>query len=457
MTVQGREHRAIRRIALVNTADVGGGAERVASDLFQSYQSLGYEVRFVVGKKRTQNPHVLRLHNTPYRSLWTKGLWYIASHLPWKSNGSVQTLRSLLLVLARPHHWRERRRGHETFDYPATQHLLDVLTWRPDVVHLHNLHGGYFDLRYLPILSRRVPLFITLHDMWMFTGHCAHSFGCERWRTGCGACPDLTIHPPLQRDGTQFNLARKKEIYRRSILHVASPSHWLLDKAKTSVLAAGAHDFRVLPNGVDTTIFRPGSRKEARQQLGLPEDCVIVLSVGNRMRRTRWRDYGMAFSVGKTIAEHEHRRIIMVFLGEDAELERHGNLTIIFERTANVQRMARYYQAADVYLHPALVDNFPLSVLEAMASGTPVVATKVGGIPEQVVNGTTGFLVPPRDVRAAQGAVLRLLQDDGLWHRLSTASATRVLEHFTLAHQTYQYLRWYQEVLDRGGIKGRPL
>jgi hypothetical protein len=75
-------------------------------------------------------------------------------------------------------------------DDPGTWELLRrVRADPPDVIHAHNLRGGYFDLRALPELSRVAPLVLTMHDMWLITSHVAHSFECERWRTGCGECP----------------------------------------------------------------------------------------------------------------------------------------------------------------------------------------------------------------------------------------------------------------------------
>ena len=90
--------------------------------------------------------------------------------------------------------------GLENFNFPGSRGLLCLMSPRPGVVHCHNLHGGYFDLRFLPKLSARVPTLLTLHDAWLLGGPSAHSFGCERWTTGCGPCPDFTIPPAIPVD-----------------------------------------------------------------------------------------------------------------------------------------------------------------------------------------------------------------------------------------------------------------
>ena len=155
----------------------------------------------------------------------------------------VPALRPVRRALRSPHpigFLRAWRAGREFFDYPGTRSLLSLTTFRPDLVHLHNLHAEYFDLRYLPELSTTVPVAMTLHDEWTYTGHCAYTMGIDRWQTGCGGCPDLRIYPKIAHDGTHENWLAKQAIYERSRLYVSAPSSWLLDRARRSMLADGS-------------------------------------------------------------------------------------------------------------------------------------------------------------------------------------------------------------------------
>src|SRR5205823_11441286 len=136
--------------------------------------------------------------------------------------------------------------------------------WTPDVVHVHNLHGGYFDLRVLPELAGRSRLVATLHDAWLLTGHCAHPLGSDGWLRGCGNCPHLDTYPALLRDGTASNLARKRSIYEQLELTVVTPSRWLMDMVERSVLGPSAVRREVIPNGVDLSVFAPGERAADR-------------------------------------------------------------------------------------------------------------------------------------------------------------------------------------------------
>ncbi|HEY3353243.1 MAG TPA: glycosyltransferase, partial [Polyangia bacterium] len=329
---------------------------------------------------------------------------------------------------------------------------LDLVPLVPDVIHCHNLHNDYFDLRALPRLSRRRPLVLTLHDAWLLTGHCAHSLDCERWTSGCGHCPRLDVYPRLWRDGTAGNWARKQALAAASRLFVTAPSRWLLDRVQRSLLAPGVVDSRVIPNGVDTDRFQPAARPAARAALGLPRAPLMLLFIAEEMRRNPWKDYAtLREACARVAAAVPDRRVLLVGLGDARDAtERAGNLEVrLLRYEDDLARVARYYQAADVYLHASRADTFPYAVLEAMACGTPVVATAVGGIPEQLDDGATGRLVPPGDAAAMAAAVLDLARDPAKRAAFGTAAVAAVRRRFGLARCVDEYLAWYESVATR--------
>jgi glycosyltransferase involved in cell wall biosynthesis len=339
--------------------------------------------------------------------------------------------------------------GVEDFHFPGTARLL-TLTWpRPDIVHCHNLHGDYFDLRMLPWLSQQVPLVLTLHDAWLLSGHCAHSFGCEKWKIGCGHCPDLTIYPALHRDATAHNWRRKREIYTRSRLYVATPSRWLMQKVEQSMLALAVVEARVLPNGVDLSVFHPADRREARAALGIPQDVKVLLVTGVQLRQNIWKDYStLRDAVALTSERLYGEGLLLIALGEDAPPERIGQAEIrSIPYQADRATVARYYQAADVYVHAARADTFPNAVLEALACGRPVVATAVGGIPEQVDDTRTGFLVSAGDAQGLAARIMQVLSDDALQQGMGMQAAQTARQQFDFDRQVDAYLNWYAELV----------
>jgi glycosyltransferase involved in cell wall biosynthesis len=360
--------------------------------------------------------------------------------------------------------------GLENFDFPGTAELLSLSPQRPDLVHCHNLHGGYFDLRYLPKLSRTVPTFLTLHDAWLLSGHCAHSFACERWRTGCGHCPDLSIPPAMPADRTAENWARKAKIYRRSRLLVAAPSKWLMSKIEGSMLLPGIVESRVIPNGIDLRVFDAREdRGAARQALGIKPDAFVLVFAANGIRENVWKDIDTlrtALGVASNRLGGAAPKLHLLALGENAPAERLGSAMVEFvSYVSDPLSLARYYRAADLYVHAARADTFPNTVLEALACGTPVVATAVGGIPEQVRSlslpgadagvghydetTATGVLTPAADGESMAAAIEHLARNEVLLASLRKNARRDAERRFDLDRQVDEYIEWYRAQLER--------
>lgn len=438
--------RAPLRILQVSTADIQGGAEAVAFNLLAAYRERGHVSRLAVGEKHTNDPDVWELPDERERSSWSsfwRDVGGRGASLPAES-AARSALRRVAAALADPGSRIDYFLGRENFRFPGTRGLLAADGGSPDVFHAHNLHGDYFDLRLLPAISRLAPLVLTLHDAWLLSGHCAHSLGCERWRIGCGVCPDLSIYPTVRRDWTRHNFRRKRSIFERSRLHVATPSRWLMRKVEDSVLAAGVKEGRIIPNGVDLSVFRPGSSREARLALGLPLETPVLLATAADLSHSVWKDFPTLRAAVSLLADRRAGPLLVIVLGPALPPERLGGVEIRFvayER--DPVTVAGYYRAADAYVHTVRADTFPLAVLEALACGTPVIASDVGGIPEQVEDGATGLLVPPRDPSELAARLELLLEDEPLRRRLGEAGAARARASFDFKRQVDAYLDWY--------------
>ncbi len=109
--------------------------------------------------------------------------------------------------------------------------------------------------------------------------------------------------------------------------------------------------------------------------------------------------------------------------------------------------VSRYMREADIFTLPSRAENQPLSILEAMAHGLPVVSTRVGAIPEQVLDGESGLLVPPGDVQALADALARLVRDAGLRTAMGAAGKRHFARHYSLAACADRFAALYRSLL----------
>jgi glycosyltransferase involved in cell wall biosynthesis len=335
--------------------------------------------------------------------------------------------------------------GYENSHFPGTYSLLNLPPQCPDLLHCHSLQRGYFELEALPSLSWQIPTVLTLHDAWLLSGHCTHPFGCERWRTGCGECPDLTIPPALLRDGTAQNWQRKRNIFAASRLWIAADSKWLLEKVQSSMLSYV--EARVIYPGIDLETFHPGDKLQARVELDLPPDASILLFVAHRARRNPWKDYNLLQQMIMRVREQVEGEVILLVIGDPASnaLSVHDGEWLAGPVESSLQ-LARYYRAADIYVHATHVETFGLTLVEAMASGIPIVATRTAAIPELINDEESGFLVTPHNIENMTARVVELLKNPEQRHEMGHNSWQRS-KRFDVNRTVENYLEWYHEIL----------
>ncbi len=468
----------IFRILQISSSDKGGGAEKVALNLHHEYKAMGHNAWLCVGEKYLDDVDIFTIPNQTHKNIWTRFFLSAGDSLSFMA-GKIRgagRLQKGLYTLGQPERLRNTLLGHENFEFPCTREILTLTPESPQIIHCHNLHspsprsGGYFDLRALPWLCKKIPVLLTLHDAWLLSGHCAHSFECERWKTGCGHCPDLSIYPSILRDATAYNWLRKQEIYAKSKLYVSTPSRWLMDKVQQSMLAPAILESRVIPNGIDMNVFKPGDKESARMKLGIPPHAKILLFSAKGIQRNRWKDYEtMVHSVAKAAEESYDENLLFIALGEKAPSQKIGRARVQFiPYQEDPKTVPCYYQAADIYIHASRADTFPNSVIEALACGIPVIATAVGGIPEQIKNlnsqhfsshshdlteygkeEATGILTPTGNSDAMAGAISFLLKNNALRICLSGNASKDAAQRFNLHQQSAEYLEWYKSIIQR--------
>jgi len=429
-------------ILQINTADKGGGAEGSAFNLMRSFRDAGHNSWLAVGTKYRDDKDVFEIpREAPNRTVLK--LANAMRALDKKGLPAARRIARILDRLANPERLREWRSGLEEFAFPGCQRLLDALPGVPDIIHCHNLHGWFFDLRTLQPLSAHFPLILNLRDTWPLTGHCAYFLDCDKWKDGCSGCPRLSLYPAIRKDTAAENWKRKRDIYSQSRIYVTAPSEWLLEQAKQSMLKAV--QYKVIPNGIDTTVFMPGDRMAARAALGLPTDAKIVM-FASAAAKTVFKDQETLANAVLEMHRHAPELHFLCVGMEMPSLKGIPNM-LRLPYVASPSKMADCYRAADVFIHTARAEAFGKTVTEAMACGTPVAATAVGGIPEQIISGKTGLLSPMGDAFALAQNVLDLCKTaDSMYADCAARGSI-----FSLKAQTDAFLNWYKEIIEDNG------
>ena len=312
-----------------------------------------------------------------------------------------------------------------------------------DIINLHWVAGLVDYGSFFRSVPGGTALVWTIHDANAYTGGCHYHGACLRFQNGCGACPELGSM--RMSDPSHAIWERKKAAYAcipEGGLHVVTPSQWLARQVRQSALL-GRFPVSVIPYGLDTDVFSPRNREMAREALEIPGGTKVVLFAADSSSERR---KGFALLAEALAPLPADAGIYLVSIGRGGiPLNlRSPNLNLGF--IENDRILSLVYSAADLYVIPTLDDNLPNTVMESMACGTPVVGFDVGGVPDMVRNGVTGFVVPKGDATALRQAILHVRDNPALREALSANCRRIAVEEYDMKLQAHRYLALYQSL-----------
>lgn len=332
-----------------------------------------------------------------------------------------------------------------TFDIVKTEAYK-----KADLLHFHALQTGYFNYLAIPALTKSKPAVLTLHDMWMMTGHCSNAFSCERWKTGCGKCPHPEAFPPISRDATATEWKLKRRTVKRSGLQgVIAISKWMENQAQESFL--GHLPVSCIHHGIDTRVFQPLDRQTCRTALGIPPDANVILFGAQYLSEFR-KGGDLLLKALKALPDGLRRSSILLTFGEGGKSLREQLDMRVFELgfVSGDRLKVLAYSAADVFVSPARAESFGLVLQEAAACGVPSVGFRVGGIPDIVRHGETGILADPEDWEGLARGIVELLEHPEERDRFGKAARQLVETEFDLVAQARHHETLYRKMKDEG-------
>lgn len=411
------------RVLIVNTSDRSGGAAVAANRLMMALNNHGVKVKMLVRDKISDSLTIVALPKSPllhWNFLWERFVIYCRLHFSRKHLFEIDLANT----------------GSDITRLPEFQEA--------DVIHLHWINQGMLSLGTIrKILRSGKPVVWTMHDIWPATGLCHVTLGCRYFTSVCHQCR------LLPGGGSDNDLStsvwRKKErmLDGESIFFVAC-SRWLAGEAKASGLLKG-QKITSIPNPIDTHVYKPGDRMEARRRLGLKEDRQYILFASQRVTN---ENKGMDYLIEACRQLHDLPQVTVLILGGHAE-EVAPQLSLDAVPLGYVndeRRIVEIYQAADVFVLPSLSENLPNTIMEAMACGLPCVGFRVGGIPEEIDHKRNGYVAEYRNACDLANGI-RWVLTSAKSDELSRDCVRKVTQNYSQQSVALRYIDVYEQAM----------
>jgi len=408
-------------VVMISDHETAGGAAIAASRLATGLLEAGAKVtRIVAGPDGKQHQ-------------W-ETVALLSSHIVARATRVLQAKAERRLKARLPI-------ANRAMTQPRLHKLLREL--RPDVVSVHNIHGARLSPDLLSSLTIYAPTVWTLHDMWSFTGGCAYSYDCRQFISGCSSsCPEVDY--VLGGYGRSIKAAwriRRRLFAKHPALVAVCPSGWLCEQASSGLWLG--HRVEVIPNGLDLETYIPLDRALARQALGVPVDGPVVMMAAQSLTAP-WK--GTKHLV-ESLQRMKVRPLTVLTLGSgELELRRADIRVISLGYIDHERTKVLAYNAADLLVHPATADNLPNVIAEAMACGTPTVAFPVGGVPELVRPGMTGWLAQDVTSESLTESIEHALQAVAAGHDLRASCRDVARSDYAQDIQAQRYLGLFRSL-----------
>ncbi len=415
------------KILYINQLDERGGAANLARSLMNQIKQRGYKVSMFVGKKLSTDNDIYSIQ----KPMW---LFQIIKNI---TNRDPERFIKEKIFKIFP----------SDINFSNIKGLFQSKEYKEaDIIHCHNLHAGFFNLQALERISKEKKVVWTLHDMWAITYGTPHTYS-DIVENGFFQLPNNNKHSYFNSliNNKKYLENQKRKIYMKSDFHIVTPSMWLFEKVKKSVLKD--KPIHLIHNGIDNNIFTQSNKVQTRKKLNLPQDKKIItfLADGGEDSDSKGWKY-----VEKIINHYKDRQdIIFLCIGNRNKHKQNDNEKIIFiDYISDKKIIAEYYSSSDIFLFTSIAENFPLVILEAMTCGLPIVSFDVGGVKEAISHKRNGYISKYCNIEdTIQGIefVLGLTKQEK--KGMAYNSKKRVEENFSLEIMTKKYMELYNEII----------
>jgi glycosyltransferase involved in cell wall biosynthesis len=393
------------RILLINNQEIKGGSAVISKSLMLGLQKADHQVDFLVAHKESNDFNVHQIPTSKFRKFYS----YLFSN---------------------------------DIDFYKTDYILDLdIFKKADIINFHNLSGHYFNLNTLQKISKLKPVLWTFHDACPINHYYAHSFS-DKVKGGLFIGQGFNFLSKILWYRKKYLKRKKVVIYKNSNFSISSPSQWLIDRIKKTVL--GNKKIYLIPNGIDSVFFKDKDKNEVRKLLKLPLDKKIILFMAHGGKNNPLKGWNYFLEAMKYYKNRKN--VMFLVIGGSESNDSKVVRSIKYSNDRN--KISQYYKASDVLFFPSIAENFPLTVIEAMAMGTPVLSFNVGGVKEVLTHKENGYLADYRNSRDLLNGLDYILNLSELeLKQMAKKSREKIKNNFSIDKMTKNYLKVYHDLI----------
>ena len=280
-----------------------------------------------------------------------------------------------------------------------------------DIVHYHLIHNYILSLYDLPELFSLKKSVWTIHDPWVFTGHCIYPMDCNDYLSGCHKCRDLERNFPIYTDNAENLWRVKKEIFSKINADIVVASAWMKHLIETSPLTSVFQRVHIIPFGINLELYKvDGNRKDAmRRRFSISDDDFVIFF---RADKSAFKGLNLIKMMLESLKAK--KQITLVTVGEKGLLNkyRYKYKVVDFGWINDEKELSDIYACADVFLMPSTAEAFGVMAIEAMASSVPVVVMEGTALPDVVNAPHYGVAFDRDNVSDFTSKVEWLIEDD---------------------------------------------
>ena len=346
------------KVLLLSTSESGGGGIS-AKQIKSQFDDVNFEISMLT-RKNSRNFNQSKNFIWYSKNLYSKVITYI-NRLITKGKYGFTSATSVNFIT-----------------------LDTIRKLSPDVIHIHNWYN-LVDLQMIEEIAKRYPVILTAHDSRLLTGACHVLLDCKNYQSGCSNCPAVRV----LKSKVAYSKNRMREILdSQQNITLTSPSKWLADLLNESYGLSGDKQVIQVHNFIDSEFQKLEIIKPKTSKLNF---LFVAASLDSPFKGGEL--LVDALNRYLEITEDEGKSFELVLVGN-------GNLSFLKKavfkykviKSPSTRGLVDVYSESDLLIVPSLADNFPSVIIESQLLGLPVLATQVGGVPEIVVNGETGFL-----------------------------------------------------------------